>query len=567
MKNDIRDLLQRKTDSSPFTADDISGKLESIEKKTKIKGIAMGGIGIVIITLLLNLFNNSNTELRNGGDYKFVSDDNFENIDSTNRYEYSKVAVVDENSEMIDLTAPINLSKDSINASKDIAINISKQISNNSIDENRLSTELQPAKEISIATAYNYTVPDSVIERFMATDSILNILQMSYQKGDITEDIYKTMKKNRLITLYSKDVLDTNRYDINPDSIYFNFLSKYNDKDTKLPVLSISLNELNDIVPGSYNNGRFNTFYDFIVHKEELVEYDSILDIDQLPDNKFIQRFKYQNGVYLHDSTRFNIGIPITDSYREIEQYDPTLYVSYTDYAEYSDSEKPYFKNYPFISPIISKSNLIPEQQRLEAIKDSLLFYMKNDKSKRYKIFDYLNALDTLQLRYHDLRSQLIPVKVTPFRDYYVVLWFYPTKEFISKLPDRYRNDMAEQYELYKQMKNKGEGLGEVCIKLDGKTDYFGICGERRGAIEKIRFTSTTTNNISADLRLKEDRTLKVYISTIMGQVVHQEEMSLSGGAQLIDVLPTKPLQSGPYFFVIESDKGELAIEKIFINQ
>jgi hypothetical protein len=52
-----------------------------------------------------------------------------------------------------------------------------------------------------------------------------------------------------------------------------------------------------------------------------------------------------------------------------------------------------------------------------------------------------------------------------------------------------------------------------------------------------------------------------------MGQVIHQEKSSLSGGAQLIDVLPTKPLQSGPYFFVIESDKGELAIEKIFINE
>jgi hypothetical protein len=499
MKNHIRDLLQRKTDSSPFTADDISGKLESIEKKTKINGIAMGGIGIVIILVLFGIF----------GIYK-----------------------------------------------------------------NNFSSESDKNQNYSI----NYNPTDIATEQPNNNLSLGTKSKTDYQKQKNDKNIISKVKR-----IASKDItrtqntvqddIDTNAYEVSPDSITLkNSVWNFKNQDV-LPLVSISLNELNSIIPGSYENGKFYSYIDYITTKEELNTLRPEFDTSDLSDGEYIVRFKYEHGNNLFDSTRFQSGVPIDSSIRDINNYDRSLYLSYTDYHLFNDDDIPIIIDRYFISPFLEYENILPSLE-IEKAEIRLFDLLNNadstlpyDSIYQEKIYQHGKYLDSLRILVYELKTKLIPVKVTPFRDYYVVLWFYPTKEFISKLPDRYRNDMAEQYELYKQIENKGEGLGEVCIKLDGKTDYFGICGERRGAIEEIRFTSTTANNISADLRLKEDRTLKVYISTIMGQVIHQEKTSLSGGAQLIDVLPTKPLQSGPYFFVIESDKGELAIEKIFINE
>jgi hypothetical protein len=420
-------------------------------------------------------------------------------------------------------------------------------------------------------------------------DSIPAILLRNLKKTDIPDSIIEEITRSMLTV--NKDKINSilsgktriNRQvivdeSINPDEIsdvavkdsieITNFGKKFD--RSMLPVLHLSLDELNEIVPGSYEDGHFNIFIDYITDKSELEELrPDYVYSDIQNEDEFILRFKYENAIYLWDSTRFNSGVPMLDTYRKKEEYDKSLYVTFSEHIKEVDGFSSFSQKYEILSPMVEEMDLMPGYY--ETLKEQRDLYkeLRNVEpfsDEFYKISssasDFRWKIDELEF---ELKSKLIPVKVTPFRDYYLILWFYPTKEFITKLPERYREEMLEQYEFYLDYESGKGSLGETCVRIEGKKDYFGICEERRGAIEKISFLSHTTETIAADIKLNEARTLKIYIADMMGTIVHQEEQYLNAGNSIEEYrLPN--LKAGPYFFVIESDAGELAIEKLFVD-
>ncbi|GAB5466756.1 MAG: hypothetical protein Kapaf2KO_21920 [Candidatus Kapaibacteriales bacterium] len=56
-----------------------------------------------------------------------------------------------------------------------------------------------------------------------------------------------------------------------------------------------------------------------------------------------------------------------------------------------------------------------------------------------------------------------------------------------------------------------------------------------------------------------------IMLANMLGKVIHNETRSLLQGKQGVDLLPDN-LDAGPYFLVLETAKGELAIEKVFVR-
>jgi hypothetical protein len=147
--------------------------------------------------------------------------------------------------------------------------------------------------------------------------------------------------------------------------------------------------------------------------------------------------------------------------------------------------------------------------------------------------------------------------------------WYYPTKELIEKLPEKYRESLKKELGIVDDINSGNQAAIAGCEKMEGKDSYFDICESSSGALGGISvFPHPVVTNAKCRLYLKESRVVSVFLydggGALMGNVVANQ--SQTAGNNDFD-LPFEELNSGVYILVAITEKNEKITTKIIVNK
>ncbi len=354
-------------------------------------------------------------------------------------------------------------------------------------------------------------------------------------------------------------------------SKYSAFFNRYS-KETieKLNILDLTGEELNAIVPGfEYGDSSFTFVEERYVSNPryfKLTRMDSLgYDISRLPCI-LVETMSY-NGL---ENTTY--GEPLYNG-RKLSEYDRTLYVGYsfvtdedkigiTDINDFSPlfyfSDDPYLKE--FGKFIKDKYDFI---MSLPLEKDGHTYKLSDENGKPYK--PAMDSLWALSRRYkNDVINRLIPVKVSlKSLNEYILLWFVPNEEFVSRLPLRYRKQVQNEVEIMRKLEKEIISFNEACTGLSEQESLFGICRSRSGAIESVTVTGDSKSEGPVlKLKLTESRNLLITVHTIDGVMTGKiAETNYPAGESVIS-LGNDSSRGSLLLISVRSGKGEHVVVK-----
>jgi hypothetical protein len=188
------------------------------------------------------------------------------------------------------------------------------------------------------------------------------------------------------------------------------------------------------------------------------------------------------------------------------------------------------------------------------------------------KRMDKLN--ERIELFNQKTVNKLIPVAVPvpnatdrngkPLKDFKFILWFEPSYDFLSVLPDEICSDIDNELELLKQ---NGESCSDTPIT--GKDTYLGVWQGCNGAIENLRvYPNPTDGPIAVDLMLKEKRNLKITLHDLTGRKISDLNTGVNAGAGEFNArFELKKVEPGVYLVVVQSEIGERAVQRVIVGK
>jgi hypothetical protein len=147
--------------------------------------------------------------------------------------------------------------------------------------------------------------------------------------------------------------------------------------------------------------------------------------------------------------------------------------------------------------------------------------------------------------------------------------WYYPTKELINKLPEKYREGLKKELGIVDDINSGNQTVIAGCEKMGGKDSYFGVCESSSGALGGISvFPHPVITKAKCRLYLKESRVVSVFLydgggALISNVVTNQSQIA---GNNDFD-LPFEELNSGIYILVAITEKNEKITTKIIVNK
>lgn len=238
----------------------------------------------------------------------------------------------------------------------------------------------------------------------------------------------------------------------------------------------------------------------------------------------------------------------------------------YPDYFEYLDLwEKRYLQGYKMevikyggwqksdfskISPIVAafKYSGTPHSYVYQPFNSAMrLYYLKG--------FDY---------------SKLIPLEIT-FNDKSIeklILWYYPSPEFINSLPERYKKNLASEISILNKISNGEIDINSAC-EMSPEETFFDICRFKSGglSIRGIYPNPTYDANVTLDFSLDEMRDIEINIYDLQGSFIGliSKPQRMERGNQSMKLNLGK-LNTGIYIIGIRSNMNEFVSQRIVIN-
>ncbi|MBX3043626.1 MAG: T9SS type A sorting domain-containing protein [Candidatus Kapabacteria bacterium] len=258
------------------------------------------------------------------------------------------------------------------------------------------------------------------------------------------------------------------------------------------------------------------------------------------------------------NSDNFNELINNTDSSSSNNKY--------PDYFEYLDLwEKRFLQGYKMevikyggwqksdfskISPIVAafKYSGTPHSYVYQPFNSAMrLYYLKG--------FDY---------------SKLIPLEIT-FNDKSIeklILWYYPSPEFINSLPERYRKILVSEISIINKLSNGEIDINSAC-EMSSEETFFDICRFKSGglSIRGIYPNPTYDANVTLDFSLDEMRDIEINIYDLQGSFIGliSKPQRMERGNQSMKLNLGK-LNTGIYIIGIKSNMNEFVSQRIVIN-
>jgi len=165
--------------------------------------------------------------------------------------------------------------------------------------------------------------------------------------------------------------------------------------------------------------------------------------------------------------------------------------------------------------------------------------------------------------------SRMIPVHVRSEteKNSEAFLWYYPTKEFISALPERYRLSLEKELAVIEEAEKKNLCAGDVCQKLTAPS-FFDYCRSQSGVIERSSLImNSDLKQAVAELDLSESRMVSVSVYDQSGKFISKimTGRAVESGVQQVKI-DLKSLSKGAYLLAISTEKGEQVIQRIIVQ-
>lgn len=324
----------------------------------------------------------------------------------------------------------------------------------------------------------------------------------------------------------------------------------------------ISLNKSNECK--STNQDSIQGIQKIQLNQKELKEIGILFDGHKL----FIKtEDKYENHLVISTTS-----IDSNDYYNEGTEIQGTPSSNITPIIVVShwnlDSNKfKSFLQFPDKSPILESLSISKKELESEAMK----FNNLSDPSIEHKLPKLTNGYPKL--------SKLIPIYIRLGSEIVestnkkygadVYLWYYPTPEFVSALPDRYRIPLQQELDAITDVVECQMPVGQVCERLTGEKTFFDFCRKSSGAIATVQaYPNPASQQITCRYQLTNQRLVTITLHELSGKFLRElkAEQSVTAGIhevplQLGDITP------GAYLIAVKTDTGDQAVQRIIVQQ
>jgi len=148
-----------------------------------------------------------------------------------------------------------------------------------------------------------------------------------------------------------------------------------------------------------------------------------------------------------------------------------------------------------------------------------------------------------------------------------VCLWYYPTPEFLSALPDRYRIPLQKELDVIADVEQRKLPEGEVCVRLTGEPTFLGYCRKSSGALARTGvYPNPASERITCHYVLTESRDIRISLHDLSGRFLRSLDERESQAGEHDDELSLKGVESGAYLIAIRTDRGEQAVQRIIVQ-
>lgn len=193
-------------------------------------------------------------------------------------------------------------------------------------------------------------------------------------------------------------------------------------------------------------------------------------------------------------------------------------------------------------------------------------------------LFDVFNPVAHKQTERNTARfpliGKLIPVRikhsVPNSGSAEIILWYYPTEEFISKLPERYAEQIRKETERIEKIEDKNEKdttHSTIQQRYAGEYQYTDVARARSGAVEILSIGPNPARE-SATIRYKtnDSRNISIVLYDMSGAKVAVLATTSVPAGESEARLQLDNLSSGAYLITLVTDRGEQAIQRLIIQ-
>jgi hypothetical protein len=169
--------------------------------------------------------------------------------------------------------------------------------------------------------------------------------------------------------------------------------------------------------------------------------------------------------------------------------------------------------------------------------------------------------------------NKLVPVLIEPVENgnnekpWQVILWYYPTPEFLAALPKRISSDVQNELAQAHAFMS-GDTINGTAIH-PGEAPYLDIWRAGNGAINSSSVfpVPAVEDRLTLRYTLADSRAVSVTLHDIRGR--HLRELAAPkerSGGTYEEVIQTADLDRGIYLLAINTDRGEHAVLRIIVE-
>jgi hypothetical protein len=426
-----------------------------------------------------------------------------------------------------------------------------------------LSEDNNHLKNESIRTQVNPDNNPKISLNKNSNDAFETINHNSQLKS--VDNIYESVQTNNIQTdeFQNQTQTDTSKYgDFESDADCFPNLQRLPSTSIMVPftisgikTLELTEKEWENLVPNMKINDTTFAFYDeYILSGEKLF---NSLKLDTLGYKKENLPFLVRRYSEIHQGKVVNSKYLRCDD-RQIKDYSRTQYIAYIGFGKDSYSNIWGFSN----SPILKYSN----NRFYNEYYDFIRAYGNSVSLSHYDSIENSKLRNQKREFEKKLINTLIPVKRLIFGRTFL-FWFVPNNEFISSLPEQYREDLKNELTIYHRI-IEGSIPAEAACKGIENDSYFEVCRINSGAIRNLDLNPNPANiSTTCKFELMEPRRITISLHSLDGRYVKEiySQVFNNLGEKTFSI-DLSSLPKSIYLLAVSSEQAEQVVKKIIIE-
>lgn len=192
-----------------------------------------------------------------------------------------------------------------------------------------------------------------------------------------------------------------------------------------------------------------------------------------------------------------------------------------------------------------------------------------------YNVFVPDSVVECRDVTKYSLLAKLVPVyirmgeqksarRTTAGSD--IILWYYPTPEFLDALPAQIANRLRIELGFTTLVEEGVLHAEELQQRYCGEHNYLDVCRAKDGALSIASVVpNPASERVTVKVHVTERRNFTVSLHDMFGnRVAHVSNVQLSDSDEIAIDVADKP--AGTYLIAITSDKGEQVVERLIVS-